>query len=562
MKYIPSKLLLLPAFLALFGLTLLVSTQTANAQDYPALCGVFTRTLLPGDTGEDVKQLQLVLSQEGIAYLGGTGFYGPVTERAVKTFQTRAGIYAVGKVGPQTFARMRALWCSGTGTVPGGTNPGNGTLDVTLTPTTTGGNSVNLTWASRGAVACRINNESVPLSGTKQYIVTSETSFTVICNDSQNRTAQKNISVRPTQIGTGSLPSINLYLNPTTPTINSYAYLYWTSANASYCSLNGQNISTSGSQQVYISGSATTFSVTCYNSNGQSATQSISSLGGSNTNNTLQLSISTNKTNYTVGESLIATVVIRNNSSYPISYQDPICSLYGPFNLAVNGTEFYSFLETSPRAVCLAYGNTTITLAPYESKTYTYTAIIGNKSFATTSNNLQVTLNSSINNNSTPANTASTYFTINGSGGTTNTPTININPQTQAVTSGANAYVTLTTTNANYCTLSSSNGTVYNQYIANNGTITIFNPTQSATYTVTCTNSYGSNTNTFTVNMGTGGPAPTLIISPTTVNVTSGQYAYLTITTTNVSNYCTYVRSAGGGEGFSVTNGSSFTLGV
>jgi hypothetical protein len=558
MKNISSKFLLLPVFLFVF--TMFASTQTASAAEYPALCSVFTKTLLPGDSGEDVRQLQLVLSQEGIAYLGGTGFYGPVTERAVKTFQTRAGIYAVGKVGPQTFARMRALWCQGTSTTPGGTNPGNSNLDVTLTPTTTGGNNVSLSWASRGAVACRINNETVPLSGTKSYVVMSETSFVIICNDAQNRTVQKSISVRPTQTGGGSIPTINLYLNPTIPTINTYAYLYWTSSNANYCTLNGQNIQTSGSQQVYISGSATTFSITCYNSSGQSATQSISSLGNGTTNNgTLQLSITTNKSNYSIGESLVATVVVRNNSSYSVSYLEPICSLYGPFDLTVNGTDYYSFLETSQRAVCLAYGNSTITLAPNETKTYTYTALIGNKSFSTNSNNLQVKMSSV---NSSIQQSANTYFTINGSGNNSNLPTSNISISPNYVTAtayGLAVNLTWSSVNANSCIVTGNGETYY----GTSGNRTIYANTNygtTNTYTINCTNSYGTSNNTASVVIGSStGQAPTLVLTPTTINITSGQVASLSIYVTNV-NYCSYTSSNGYGEGIPVVNNSHYTL--
>jgi peptidoglycan hydrolase-like protein with peptidoglycan-binding domain len=104
MKKITSKFLLL-ASVFIFGMT-----QITFAETYPEFCAVFNRTLKPGDVGQDVKRLQVTMGQEGIAYLASTGYYGPGTEKAVKVFQQRNGIYPAGKVGPQTYRFMRNLW--------------------------------------------------------------------------------------------------------------------------------------------------------------------------------------------------------------------------------------------------------------------------------------------------------------------------------------------------------------------------------------------------------------------------------------------------------------------
>lgn len=396
------------------------SFQGNSGVKYPELCSVFNRTLKVGDQGDDVKRLQIVLGQEGIAYLGGTGYYGPVTERAVKVFQTRAGIYAVGKVGPQTLARMRQLWC-GPGTAS--TNPNTDTGSVvalTITPTNSSTNSLTLTWTSRNAVSCQINNQNVPVNGSQSYTIYNETEYTIACADSQNRIARKTILARPIGGNSNNIPQVNMSISPTNAVVGTYANLYWTSTNAVSCSLNGQVVPSNGSSQVYVQNTNSTYTIVCTSSTGQTVTQSLNSYGTStnnNNNNGLQLSVTTDKTNYAIGENVIATLRVQNNSNTQATYQEPICSLYGPFTLTLNGQDFYSFLENNSRAVCLAYGFSTVTLQPYESKTYTYTGLIANKSFSTGNINLQASL---ANSSSNYQNNANAYFTINGSGSTNN----------------------------------------------------------------------------------------------------------------------------------------------
>lgn len=59
------------------------------------------RILKLGAMGDDVRALQLDLAKLGYP-LKGTGYFGPATDVAVETFQTRAGLRADGEVGPIT----------------------------------------------------------------------------------------------------------------------------------------------------------------------------------------------------------------------------------------------------------------------------------------------------------------------------------------------------------------------------------------------------------------------------------------------------------------------------
>ncbi len=69
------------------------------------------RTLQRGAKGEDVRTLQELLGRAGFAVDtsgGGTGIFGPRTEKAVRDFQSARGLDVDGKVGTKTWAALIA----------------------------------------------------------------------------------------------------------------------------------------------------------------------------------------------------------------------------------------------------------------------------------------------------------------------------------------------------------------------------------------------------------------------------------------------------------------------
>ena len=81
--------------------------QVPNGQVLGAAIFNFTRSLLRGSTGEDVKELQKVLIKSGHLKIDApTGTFGSLTEEALKSFQKSKGLQAVGVVGPQTRALL------------------------------------------------------------------------------------------------------------------------------------------------------------------------------------------------------------------------------------------------------------------------------------------------------------------------------------------------------------------------------------------------------------------------------------------------------------------------
>ncbi|MFD8418777.1 peptidoglycan-binding protein [Streptomyces sp. NPDC059466] len=60
-----------------------------------------------GATGDDVAEAQCLLRRAGISPGGIDGMFGPLTLRAVKAFQHRAGLVADGMLGPRSWTALR-----------------------------------------------------------------------------------------------------------------------------------------------------------------------------------------------------------------------------------------------------------------------------------------------------------------------------------------------------------------------------------------------------------------------------------------------------------------------
>ena len=79
-----------------------------------------TRTLRKGESSDEVKQLQEFLKQFPDIYPEGkvTGFFGSLTELAVKRFQEKNGIESIGIVGPKTIQKLNEFSISGPLAIP------------------------------------------------------------------------------------------------------------------------------------------------------------------------------------------------------------------------------------------------------------------------------------------------------------------------------------------------------------------------------------------------------------------------------------------------------------
>lgn len=70
-----------------------------------------------GSTGSEVTELQQFLSTNSLIYPAGmvTGYFGPLTQAAVRQFQANYDIAQVGRVGPITMAKINDIMSSGFG---------------------------------------------------------------------------------------------------------------------------------------------------------------------------------------------------------------------------------------------------------------------------------------------------------------------------------------------------------------------------------------------------------------------------------------------------------------
>lgn len=90
--------------------TKVIKPQPIPGVDYNVY--TFTKTLVLGMKDAEVFNLQKVLSLDPAIYPEGevTGYFGKLTESAVKRFQQKYGIRITGQVGPQTRAKLHKLY--------------------------------------------------------------------------------------------------------------------------------------------------------------------------------------------------------------------------------------------------------------------------------------------------------------------------------------------------------------------------------------------------------------------------------------------------------------------
>ena len=85
-------------------------TPPPTSASTPALSptSLFEREMELGAEGDDVTQLQALLAGDSDLYPEGkiTGYYGPLTQAAIRRFQERHGLPPVGRVGPLTLQKL------------------------------------------------------------------------------------------------------------------------------------------------------------------------------------------------------------------------------------------------------------------------------------------------------------------------------------------------------------------------------------------------------------------------------------------------------------------------
>ena len=170
------------------------------------------------------------------------------------------------------------------------------TVNLNANPSTINqGGSSTLSWNSSNATSCSASwTSSSATSGSKTVYPSSTTTYNITCQNNNGQTASDSVTVNvnqnpqvcedPNAINYGGSlpcryqtqnPTVNLTANPSSITRGQSSTLSWNSQNATSCSLsNVGSVSTSGSRSVSPY-STTTYTITCYNNNGNSAFDSV-----------------------------------------------------------------------------------------------------------------------------------------------------------------------------------------------------------------------------------------------------------------------------------------------
>ncbi len=103
-----------PVLVSSIGATLAVAAVTLAMPHVSSAASLY-RQLYIGVQGDDVRDLQQYLATDSLLYPQGlvTGYYGALTAEAVRKFQIRHGISAIGRVGPVTLAALNQLMAGG-----------------------------------------------------------------------------------------------------------------------------------------------------------------------------------------------------------------------------------------------------------------------------------------------------------------------------------------------------------------------------------------------------------------------------------------------------------------
>ncbi len=234
-----------------------ISTLTASAEKYPDFCSSFKREIYRGDIGEDVRKLQEVLKKEGNPKVVASGFFGYETAQAVRKFQTQNGMYPFGKVGPDTYSKIKSLWCKYEPKVEIKTD-----LTLSLYPVSSNEEGVTVNWESKNALNCKLNEVSVESNGTKVFKVSRGLKLEIACDDVNKNNFKKEIFISPNQ-AIPPAPSLNASINPSALEIGQKAEINWQAENVDECAINGEKVATSGTKIVSAKTVNETFNVVC-----------------------------------------------------------------------------------------------------------------------------------------------------------------------------------------------------------------------------------------------------------------------------------------------------------
>jgi len=416
------------------------------------------------------------------------------------------------------------------------------TVSLNANPSTVAsGNSSTLTWSSTNATSCSASggwSGGEPTKGSAATgNLTSSQSFTLTCTGPGGTAAQ-------TAVVTVSspAPTVTLSAGPSAITSGSSSTLTWSATNATACTASGSwsgAMPVSGSQSTGALTSSATYTLTCTGSGGsasQSATVSVSSAAptvaitanpstiASGKSSTISW-VTTNATACTGSgggwsgsepvNGSASTGALTSSTSYMLSCTGPGGNAAQSTTVTVTAANPVVTISANPSTV--ASGNTS-TLTWSSTNTTSCTASNGWTGNEPTSGT-----------QSTVALSATTKFvlTCTGPGGTAqnsttvsvtvNPPSVSLTANPSSIASGGSSTLTWSSKNASSCAASGA----FTGSLATSGSQLVTGITSNSTYTLTCTNSAGSNSVSATVTV-----PPTIGGSPATTATVGTPYSF------------------------------------
>ena len=356
------------------------------------------------------------------------------------------------------------------------------TVTITATPSVINqGQTSTLYWTSANATTCLASggwSGTKAIGANQNEIVVPQvtTTYTIICSNATGQTsapAQTTVTVQ--QIS--QQPTVTIYATPQSINQGQSSTLYWTSANATSCYASSGSWSGTkalSSNEPVQPGGTTTYGITCTNSTGQTAQAQTTVYVNQISNPTVTVTLYANPQTVNQGQSSTLTWSSTNAN-----------------NCYASGGNWYGTKWTS--------GNEAV--SPSQTTSYTITCT------GTNGGQAQAIATVWVNNNQ--------YQQL---------PTVNLYANPASVTQGQATVLNWTAYNATSCYASGGN---WSGTKAVSGSETIY-PQGTTTYSITCSNSYGSANDPETVYVGG----------------TSGTYSQITKNVLNRTlNQTTYVSS-------------------
>ncbi|KKP24029.1 MAG: hypothetical protein UR10_C0003G0126 [Candidatus Nomurabacteria bacterium GW2011_GWF2_30_133] len=327
----------------------------------------------------------------------------------------------------------------------------------------TSGNSTYITWTPYNATSCVasggsngwVDYKSINGGSFSTGALYNTTTYSITCYNSSSTTpAYSSITIYVNNNNYNLPPVINLYASPSYVNSGSSSYINWNPTNnPTYCTASNGSNYWSGSRSLYSSNfstgalyNTTTYTMTCGNSAG-STTESVTVTVG-NQNIPLQTSVSltADRTDISYGESTIV--------------------------------RWYPLNATS----CYASGG---------SNNWAGTKSIYSNSFNTGALSYSTTYTISCTNSSGTSDTKSVTVVV-GNQQTNNQPTVNISTDETSIPFNGTTFVRWYTTNATSCYASGGSSGWSGTKSIGPASFYTGSLTTNKTYTITCTNSFGS----------------------------------------------------------------------